>query len=225
MELTQIDRDFINQVKISMDFGKPKVAVPTWAGATVWQVPFQFAPRITQDSKRASWKQENQKYYEPIVHYDGADARQIQLKWRYAVTGGYWNGKKWNALNIHKILSNLKAYYYRTFDSYGAINVDGNTEAMPIIKIDQLYQYIPSGGGTSTWRSTNINITPSEHMVYDNTSNFSSALFPLFVDVSMDLLLITQIEFTSYGEDVKSGEITTGQKLKNVPSKPSREWI
>lgn len=179
--LSHADQEAINMVDITIPLSKPTTAIKGIDGD--FKIPFQFPPVITSDGKGMKWKETDAKLYEPIVNFDGANARKIQLKWKYVVTGAEWHPSK-----IKGILMRLRAYYYRTLDSIGSLNISGADEYIPLIYINRLYNIVTQ---SSTWRSSNLSITPSDRLVYYNRNTIT----PLSYEISMDLSLVTNIVF------------------------------
>ena len=198
-ELTSADRDIVSSINISIGLSTPKCQVSGISGD--FRIPFQFPPIITSDGKSMSWKTKNVQLYEPMINYDGASARKIQLKWKYIITGN-----EWNPYRIKGILTHLRAYYYRALDAKGGFNLEETFAALPLITIYRLYNIITS---ESTWRSSSISITPSNKLV-----SFNEIYTPLSYEVGIDLELVTQLQFDD----------KTKQKIENAKKFPQEDW-
>jgi len=199
-KLSPADQQAIQDVIMNIPLSDPQTAIKGLEDT--YKIPFQFPPVITSDSKGMNWKETNAKLYEPMITYDGASARKIQLKWKYIVTGD-----EWSPTFIKNILMTLRAYFYRSLDAVGSLNLSGSEKSLPLIIIEKLYNIVTQ---SSTWRSSNVSITPSDRLVY-----YDSIVTPLSYEVSMDLSLVTKIVF---------GEKGNGEQEINAEDRPKQDW-
>lgn len=119
--------------------------------------PFQFPPRVTADSKTATWEETDRVSYEPIAYWMGAKARALTLETVYFVTGE----KKWSGAEIAKIAHAAKAYFYRSIEEAVAKGGFG-----PIVTITALYGAVQE---ESTWRCSGVNVEYAPTFVRDTT--------------------------------------------------------
>lgn len=172
-------------------------------------INFQFPPLVKSDQKKANWKTIDQASFEPVAFYMGSEARAISLQWEYVVTSKNSSGStKWNIDRITKMLRNIKAYFYVTL-SEGA-----EATTFPLFHL-KLFEYAPLDDKYSTWRGTNVSITPSGPLITDNDKSFY-----MKHTITANLELMTQnnpIISRGQGNDeakVRSQDLPKGSEIK-----------
>lgn len=144
-------------------------------------IPIQFPPRVTSDSKNRRWEEvHNPASWEEVVTISTASAREITLQLTYVVTGG-----KWTARYIAEAVRDLRSYFYITV----------KTDRLPIFVV-QMYDVVPptprTGGNRQTFRGKNMSVKTSETLIRD-TSEGNPVIYPLKTEISLSLALITLV--------------------------------
>jgi hypothetical protein len=160
------------------------------------QIPFQFPPRLVDDSKALRWEEHDQWTYEPVVIFKGSDARKIVIEATYIATGATVGGYKFNPANIAALVRNVKAYAYPA---------DRNT--VPIVKI-KMYDQV---GDSGTFRLTDISINHGETLITDGGSTF-----PLMTKIKVTGALVTKIGSPIDPDDK--------QNIPELPEFPQVQW-
>lgn len=160
------------------------------------KIPFQFPPRIVDDSKALRWEEHDQWTFEPVVIFKGSDARKITIEATYIVTGATAGGYKYSPANIAALVRNVKAYAY-----------PASRNTVPIVKI-KFYDQVGDGG---TFRLTDISINHGETLITD-----SGSTFPLMTKVKVTAALITQIGSPLDADDK--------QNIPELPDHPLIPW-
>jgi hypothetical protein len=132
-------------------------------------VPIQFPPRITDDSKSAIWDIQQVKQFEPISIFHGSEARRIGIEFTYVVTGGTYTTSY-----IANICHLFKAYFYRPVSAQ-----------MPIVTV-HLYDHVGPG---ATFRMNSVSVSHGDTIIKDG-----SGTFPLLTKIKADMALSTNIE-------------------------------
>lgn len=156
------------------------------------KIPFQFPPRIMEDTKSIRWEEENKRTYEPIAIFMGSDARKISIEATYIVTGGSVNNYKFDAFGVAAITKNIKAYGYPK-----------SANTAPILRLN-MYEQVEGGG--ATFRITDISFSHGETLI--STGGAISFTFPLLTKVKIGAALFTKIGSPS------------GDKKQDVPTLP-----
>ncbi len=151
--IIRADTEFVNHAATMAELG-------TYLGRK-WL--FQFPPRIKTDSKSAEWNEVRRVSYEPIAMWRGADARTLSLEATYVVTGE----KNFSGIEISRIASAAKAYFYRSIE--GAYE---NKHFGPVVEITTLYGAVRE---QSTWRMTDVSVEYADTFVNDETVAKKSA--------------------------------------------------
>jgi len=211
--------------------------------------PFQFPPRVKNDSKSINWQEENLWTYEPLAYWQGAGARSLQLEAKYVVDGGKWTGAE-----IMQITHAAKSYAYRSAQS----GLGEGTNMGPVIRINDLYDIIGDVDGGTTWRATNISIAYGDTLVADsdgqsikqnpfeiftgprlpgdpNTPNplgfsnslsdkFGTNVFPLVTTITFDLMSFTRISSRHSSTGVTKENRDDLIQSTNLATAPNPLW-
>ena len=194
------DESILNKVSITFEGTDP---ISGWTVGK--KVDLQFPPRIRGNSKKANWKTQDARTYEPIAIWMGSDATMLDLELQYVVTGG-----KWNIPKISSIVHNIMGYFYRS------VRAQGPGIEPPVVKI-QLYEVAPSAGGQiSTWRIENCSLDQTDELILDNDK-----VYPQVTVIKLSLAMITKIGAKNSKGEVKPAQL---QKSQVVPLQPAKEW-
>jgi len=202
--LTRADENALENVELKVDGDNGS------AGITLDRNNLMFPPIVTKDSKSARWQEEaDSGGYEPMKFYKNANARQLGIQFEW-VTGGF-NGGQFNPVNLHSILSQIRAYFYGAY--FG-----GGNDHYPVVQIVKLYNIVRTAGQAgaqrpSTWRLMGFNIKRSREM-----TKIGSDWYPLHVTADMELESVSQIQGKNGTEGPFSG-------FKNLVSRPPVEWF
>lgn len=140
-----VAKSFKMVIRTDAPFADPRT-VGKLGGILGVPFPFQFPPRITADSKGATWDEQDRISYEPLAFYMGSTARKLNIEAQYAAVNSQWSGSK-----IAKIAHAAKAYFYRSITA-----VYPNSGGYgPIVDIYSAYGAIES---KSTWRLTEVTV-------------------------------------------------------------------
>ncbi len=176
--LTDADKSIIDGIRISID--------NAFAGG--FDIPFQFPPFVTTDTKNPKWTEKDVYSYEPIAIFKGSEPRTLAVKFQYVVTSA---SKGFSASRIAYILRMIKAYAYN-------IGTDGK-KAFPTVTVDWP-RILPKGGGAEEpkCRLTSISISYGETLVGGGSgggggNSAGYAGFPLVTTVNLELKLVTKI--------------------------------
>ena len=171
------DPQFDGQVRSADVGGKKERWVYLW---------FQFPPRVTNDTRKANWKEKTDvaATTEPIVLYASSSPREIGLNFTYIYNneprvGG---GGKWDANLIQRQLRLVRGYFHRVEDILEQRNL-------------AIWLHLWGIGGAEelTFRMTNIDVKYSETLIWDpSTDPNAKNAFPFKTDVTITLLSWTQ---------------------------------
>lgn len=135
------DQKAIDSVDIVVYHGTSAVSFP--------KGNIQFPPKITNDSKSATFESKPVLTYEPLKIFKGSEARSLGLEFKWVTGGNFVPSKIKDSINIWK-----NCLYY------GDAN-EPLTRA-PIVKINKLYKVIEGG---ATFRLMNIKVGYSEELI------------------------------------------------------------
>jgi hypothetical protein len=197
--LTEYDAEIVGTIFMNID-GKPIKNFPE--GGSL--IKFQFPAKITKDSKKNRWNPLfNTFEYEPAYLYKGGDTRKLTINTTYIVGGPtHADGTKWDAGRVALELRRWKSYFY----------IGGPTEAVLPIWAVKLYEHI-GNEDAATFRGTSVDIKHGTELIKGSDGK----TFPLRSDVSLNLELVTNIEFSNEG---KKPRFTYGQGMELF----KKEW-
>lgn len=166
-------------------------------------VQFQFPPKITNDSRKGTWQENDQTSgTEPVAEFKTSGAREITLAWTYIVDGGNWTTDK-----IAEQIKNVRGYFARVRGTTG-INTRDN-----LIVFLKMWNF--GGPNAASCRIRNIDVKYSETLVTHCTGSGSTNVnkaFALRSDITLDLRLWT-----------KGGNLQV-QDLTNLDPREVPQW-
>jgi hypothetical protein len=168
----------INQLK--------SATTPPAGGVNMVQmaVPFQFPPRMPDDSRRANWDEQDAFATEPIATYRGSGAREMTLQFTYIVDGSVWTTAR-----IGAIVKMLRGYF--------VLVRDRTLSWRNLVVMFQMWNI--GGRQPASCRIKSASVKHSETMVIPN--NDVSSAYPLRTDITIDLRMWSQ--GLEYGKDAK----------------------
>jgi len=199
-ELNPIDQEITNSINL-------QVLGAVGGGGT--SIPIQYPPKFFADSKQSNWDGKDQGAYEPIRTYKGSEARSLQLKLYYVVTGGIWTPTR-----IASIGRDIRSYYYNT--------VRFGLKEYPIVRLNA-YEIVPqSGGQQMTLIMMNTSASYSEELV-----RFGGKTFPLRTEYTLDLESATRIGPISAvaGQLGSFGQAAIKIQSNILAPSPQPEWF
>jgi hypothetical protein len=161
-------------------------------------IPFQFPPMIKSDSKSGVWIVENVTQWEPMVIFEGANAKHVTISTTYVVTNHTGNGATWNVSTIAGAIKDMRSVFYSPM-----------TDKMPVFSV-QFYEHVPIDGEFATFRAISISESPGDSLITDKDGN----IYAFRTDVTMELELVTK------GFKDSSPQ----QQVSNLPDVPSQKW-
>jgi hypothetical protein len=141
------------------------------------KIPLQFPPKFMSDGKSANWKQVKATSYEPVIIYQGSNARAISIEITYINDGDKFKGSK-----IADIEKMIKAYFYRRQED-SVVN-------SPMIEIRRFYSAVhPTSGELTTWRAKDVDIQHGDGIILA----VDGSPYPLSSKVTLNLETYTQL--------------------------------
>ncbi len=154
-------------------------------------VPFQFMPKIVNESNASDWLEINAWDIEPIKVHKGSTGRKLGIEWEYIASGS----GDWVASKIGTILRSVKSYFFK-FDR----------EWYPVVTL-KCGIVVPV---ETNFRVRDINVTYSPEQVSDpDNVNF---FHPLYTKVSLTLELATTLNL----QGDQSAEATAAVAKLNI---------
>lgn len=144
------------------------------------QIAFQFPPRITGDSRRGDWKEENVPGTEPVAVFEKSGPREIALTWAYIVDGGTWNTSL-----VAQQVKTMRGYFARTRDP----NIQGYRNLIVFFRM-----WNHGGNNEMSARIKSVDVKHSETIVsscVNGVPNIKDA-YPLRTDITIELRLWTK---------------------------------
>ncbi len=166
-QITEFDKGLASAVLMQFNNG-PRIA-------------FQFPPKITSDSRKGEWREDNLPGTEPVAVYEKSGPREISLTWTYIVDGS----KEWTTDKVAEQVKLMRGYFARTRDT----NVQGQRNLVVLFKMWNF-------GGTNpmSCRIKNVDVKHSDTIVTHCTNgdrNYDKA-YPLRTDITIELRLWTK---------------------------------
>lgn len=159
-------------------------------GGGLFDVPFQFPPKITNETKTSNWDEQNIASFEPLKIYMGSGPRALTFEAEYIATDDPSIGD-FTPSNIASILRSVKEYYY-------AASVSEQTRtAYPAVDL-QIYQIVPE---LASFRMMDLSLSYGEQLVVESQANEFAPVdgteaFPLYSKMTVRLELVTRGSFT-----------------------------
>lgn len=168
------DPDYAAQVR---SFGQSGKYVYVW---------FQFPPKVTNDSRKATWNEKTDvaATTEPIVLYASSSPREvgIQLTYIYNNEPRIGGGGKWDADLISRQVRLIRGYFHRVTDITNQRNL-------------AIWLRLWGIGGKEemTFRMLNSEVKYSETMIWDPaTDPTAKKAYPFKTDINISLCAWTQ---------------------------------
>tara|TARA_R100001244_G_scaffold25113_3_gene25514 strand:+ start:22049 stop:22660 length:612 start_codon:yes stop_codon:yes gene_type:complete len=178
--LTPNDDDLVRRVKIKVE-SEPITGFNFRGG----EIPLQFPPFITNDSKNLNWtiNEAIPFGYESIVAGFDSTVRQVSLKLQYVATGHTSNGVKWDTQNISDIVKDIRGYFYPANLKEGT-----STSQMPIFRIE-MFEHIPAVGVGATFRGISMAEKPGDTYI-----TIDDVVYSFVTEISLSLELVTNVK-------------------------------
>lgn len=175
--LTEYDLQLIRNVKINIR------ATPTSGFNISSDIPVQFPPYITSDSKDSNWRVNGQITFgaEPLVTLPSFNARKVSLKLVYAVTGHTANGVTWDVRRVADTVKDIRGYFYND-----RLKLE-NGAVLPIIEV-ALFDHLPESDGLITFRGISMSEKPSDSYITMDGQTYST-----FTEVDITMEMITNL--------------------------------
>lgn len=138
------------------------------------KIEFQFPPKITTDSRKGEWKDQELPGTEPVAVYFKSGPREMLFTCTYIVDGGIWTTTK-----VSKMVRTLRGYFARA-------RALGDTRNLII----NFKMWLYTGQQAMTCRIKSIDVKHSETVVAP-CSNVDLA-YPLRTDIALELRLWTK---------------------------------
>lgn len=151
------------------------------------RIEFQFPPKITTDSRKGEWSEENMAGTEPLATYIKSGPREISLAFTYIVDGGLWTTTR-----ISTIVSTLRSYFAK---------VKTGADRKLVVRFG-MWRF--GGDKAMSFRIKGIDVKHSDTIV-SQTGNYKDA-YALRTDVVVDLRMWTQGSFKEKTVDIKELE-------------------
>ena len=196
--MTPADKNVITGVRMTVDNALDRS----------YDIPFQFPPRITSETKNPNWDDKPIFSYEPIAIFKGSEARQLNVELKYVVTSA---DGPFSPSKIVEICRKIKSYAYN-------IGTESK-KAFPTITVDWP-MILPKNAAC---RMTDFNIEYSEAMV----GGKAEAFFPLVTTVTFTLHVVTKIGGIVPANQLQGGEKSQNKKQEapNLPLFIKFEWM
>ncbi len=172
---------------------------------------FQYPPKVTGDSRKATWKEETNipGTTEPIVLFASSGPREISIAFSYIynkepVTGG---GGVWDAVKIQEQLRLCRGYFQRVTALARQRNLAIWAKFWGI-----------GGQNWMTFRMLNLDIKYSETLIREKDDLNGKNAFPFRTDVTMTLATWTQNLAEGAPPD------RANQRLPFLESRLTPEW-
>lgn len=203
-EITPFDASLVAGVIFKLDqetTGLPVDGAITVPGKGAGEVPFQFPPRLTGDSKDNRWKSIHDTFaWEPVKMWEGSNARRLTLHAVYVANGATINDVQWTPQNVATTTRAFKQYFY----------AQPSERVFPAIEL-VLYDHVPvSSLGNAKFRMMNVNVKPGSEII-----QVEGVPFSLRVEIDITLEQTTRI-VTDDGEAVMDHG--------NLPDFPPQVW-
>jgi len=104
-EYTQADLDLCRAIVFQLKGGAPGSDGQNRGG----KIEFQFPPKITSDSRKGDWVEEEKPGSEPTFEYKKSGAREISMNWTYVVDSFQQGG--WTIGRITSNIRTLRGYF------------------------------------------------------------------------------------------------------------------
>lgn len=131
---------------------------------------FQFPPKVTNDSRRGNWSEENIMGDEPYALYMGSDSRNITMEWTYIV-----GMNRWTSDMVHTQLKRLRGYFSR-------MQQNGFKSLVAHLRLWDI-----GGDQLMTARILDVSISHGKSLI-----GRPDVAFPLRTDVKIDVKLWTR---------------------------------
>jgi hypothetical protein len=134
-------------------------------------LPLQFPPRITSDSKSAIWQENDKGSFEPLLVFFGSHARKVTIEVVYIADGNF------TTEDIANATKTVKAYFYAGIQ---------DNDPVPVVKIvfyNHMDKELPAD-----FRLIDVNITHEGAIITDGSGSF-----PLVTKMTITAALITQV--------------------------------